>query len=71
MKKPVAYSLPPLKEKPKAGAALRGRRSRTTRTRRSADAVVAVSSAREPDVVVDAVDMAYIAGRCSENPIDL
>lgn len=60
MKKPVAYSRPPLSENPKAGAALRGRSRRTTRTRRSDDAVVAVRSAREPDVVVDPVDMLYI-----------
>lgn len=58
MKNPVAYSLPPLSAKPKAGAALRGRTKRMTRTRRSP---VATPTARlDPDVVVDAVDVAYI-----------
>ena len=57
MKKPVAYSLPPLSAKPKQGAALRGRTRRMARTRLSPDAAAARP---DPDVVVDAVDVAYI-----------
>lgn len=58
IKNPVAYSLPPRKEKPNAGAERRGRNNRTTRTRRSI--APAVPARPEPDVV-DAVDVAYIA----------
>lgn len=49
--------MPPLNEKPKAGADRRGRNNRTTRTRRST--APAVRARPEPDVV-DAVDVAYI-----------
>lgn len=58
IKKPVAYSRPPRNENPNAGAALRGRSRRTTRTRLSvAPAVIS----RDTDVAVDVLDAAYIA----------
>lgn len=57
MKNPEEYSLPPRKEKPKAGAERRGRSNRTTRIRRSTGP--AAPACPEPDVV-DAVDVAYI-----------
>lgn len=66
IKNPVEYSLPPRKEKPKAGAERRGRSSRTTRIRRST--APAAPASPEPDVV-EAVDVAYIAITKTEKKI--